>query len=230
MPLSDGVIVPRRVGVRESAKKRTRQEILDAAAVAFTEQGYNSTSLRDVAARAGLSHTGLLHHFPDKPSLLEAVLDDRLESPSRTLPLDSTDGETFLLALIDLAELDVVEPASIALFTVLSAEALSPTHPAHEYFRRWHARVRELTEAAFVDLEARGRFHGRVTPRMAALHVSSMRDGLNLDWLLEPDEIDLVQTIRAQFEVYVDLSPSVQGKRGDGGAVESAVRHHPSDR
>lgn len=198
---SDRAVAPR----FERTGRRRRNHDSHAGAAAFVESGYNGTSLRDVAARAGLSHTGLLHHFPDKPALLEAVLDDRLNGPAYILPLDSSDGEVFIRALVDLAELNMHDRANIALLTILSAEAVTPGHPAHDYFKRWHARVRDHIAAAFKDLHSRGRFHSPVSPELAALHVSAMRDGLNLAWLLAPDEIHLADTVRAQFRVYVDL-------------------------
>lgn len=206
MPRPNKVAAPPSTSVRAQGKRRTRESILDAAAAAFTELGYNATSLRDIAARAGLSHTGLLHHFPDKPALLEAVLDDRLDGPAKTLPLDSHDGATFISALIDLAERDASNPSNVALLTVLSAEAVAPDHPAHDYFKQWHAEVRQRVSNAFSDLQSKGRYHAVVPPDLAALHVSAMRDGVHLQWLVAPDEIELAEVIRSQFEVYVDLS------------------------
>ncbi|MFT3716609.1 MAG: TetR/AcrR family transcriptional regulator [Gordonia sp. (in: high G+C Gram-positive bacteria)] len=46
---------------------------LAAALEAFAEQGYHGTSVRDIAARAGLSVPGLYHHYPSKQSLLQGV-------------------------------------------------------------------------------------------------------------------------------------------------------------
>ena len=40
----------------------------------FATVGYHKGSLRDVADRVGMSQAGLLHHFPSKEHLLEAVL------------------------------------------------------------------------------------------------------------------------------------------------------------
>ena len=48
--------------------------ILDRAAGLFARRGYTKTSLQDVAAAVGLSKAGLLHHFPSKDALHEAVL------------------------------------------------------------------------------------------------------------------------------------------------------------
>lgn len=47
---------------------------LAAALTAFVEQGYHGTSVRDIAARAGLSVPGLYHHYPSKQALLVALM------------------------------------------------------------------------------------------------------------------------------------------------------------
>ncbi|MGB3698272.1 MAG: TetR/AcrR family transcriptional regulator [Gordonia sp. (in: high G+C Gram-positive bacteria)] len=48
---------------------------LAAALGAFVEHGYHGTSVRDIAARAGLSVPGLYHHYPSKQSLLQGLLE-----------------------------------------------------------------------------------------------------------------------------------------------------------
>ena len=49
------------------AKGRAKlRDILDQATALFGEAGYRGTSLREIAARCGISHPGLLHHFPTK--------------------------------------------------------------------------------------------------------------------------------------------------------------------
>ena len=57
----------------------TREQVLSAAAALFAEQGYRATSMVAVAEQAGLSQTGLLHHFPSKELLLAGVLQRRDE-------------------------------------------------------------------------------------------------------------------------------------------------------
>ncbi len=48
--------------------------ILDRAAALFARRGFAKTSVQDVADAVGLSKAGLLHHFPSKDALYEAVL------------------------------------------------------------------------------------------------------------------------------------------------------------
>ncbi|MDV2478219.1 TetR/AcrR family transcriptional regulator [Rhodococcus zopfii] len=62
---------------------------LAAALDAFAERGYDGTSIREVAARAGLSVPGLYHHYPSKQALLMSltttVLNDLLDRSRRAL-------------------------------------------------------------------------------------------------------------------------------------------------
>ncbi|NMF89393.1 TetR/AcrR family transcriptional regulator [Aromatoleum petrolei] len=50
-----------------------RQVILDAAAALFAEQGYDSTSIRDIARRVGLLPGSIYHYFASKDELYLAV-------------------------------------------------------------------------------------------------------------------------------------------------------------
>lgn len=48
--------------------------ILGTALACFTEQGYHGTTIRQIAARTGLSVPGLYHHYPSKHALLVALM------------------------------------------------------------------------------------------------------------------------------------------------------------
>nr|WP_237686093.1 TetR/AcrR family transcriptional regulator [Arthrobacter jiangjiafuii] len=47
--------------------------VLGAALACFVEQGYHGTTIREVAARAGLSVPGIYHHYPSKHALLSGI-------------------------------------------------------------------------------------------------------------------------------------------------------------
>jgi AcrR family transcriptional regulator len=51
-----------------------RRRILDEAAALFLERGYAATSLRHIAAAAGMKAGSLYYHFSSKEALLEAIL------------------------------------------------------------------------------------------------------------------------------------------------------------
>jgi len=53
-----------------------RDRVLGAAAELFVAQGYNGTTLRQIAAAAGIKAGSVYHHFDSKESLFVAVLSD----------------------------------------------------------------------------------------------------------------------------------------------------------
>ena len=54
--------------------ERTTQRILDVAEELFATQGYDGTSLRQIAGQARIKQPGLYNHFAGKQALYEAVL------------------------------------------------------------------------------------------------------------------------------------------------------------
>lgn len=57
----------------------TRQRVLDAAEVAFADEGFGGASLDRIAEAAGLTRGAIYSSFRDKAELFAAVLDRRLE-------------------------------------------------------------------------------------------------------------------------------------------------------
>ena len=56
-----------------TAPNDTRQRILDVALDLFTEQGYDGTSLREIAEQLGVTKAALYYHFESKEDILMAL-------------------------------------------------------------------------------------------------------------------------------------------------------------
>lgn len=81
---------PRGSGRRPGAT-RTREEILVAAQVAFAEQGYLDTTIRQVARAAGVDPALVIHFFATKDELFAAAL--RTNPPTERLLALADDGD-----------------------------------------------------------------------------------------------------------------------------------------
>ncbi len=68
-----------------SKGKLTAQRIMDAAEDLFSRQGYEGTTLREIAQRAQLQEPGLYNHFGGKLALYEAVLHRALNPMAEAL-------------------------------------------------------------------------------------------------------------------------------------------------
>jgi AcrR family transcriptional regulator len=58
---------------RPAGEKSTREQILDVALDLFVSQGFETTSLREIAERMGFSKAALYYHFNSKDDLLMAL-------------------------------------------------------------------------------------------------------------------------------------------------------------
>ena len=54
--------------------------LLEAARQEFSEQGFGSASIRDIAQRAGMSLSAMYHYYSGKQELLHAILDEGLDT------------------------------------------------------------------------------------------------------------------------------------------------------
>ena len=197
---------PRRVYANGKVK---RQEIIQAAIALFAEVGFNAASLRDIAARASMSHPGLLHHFPTKAALLAAVLEYRDGVDLAAIEEEVALGRSRLEALVRLVERNQLRRSIVELFATLSGEATSPDHPAHAYFvRRYETTTAMLTEQFQLYADA-GRLRDGITPAHAARTMVAVMDGLQVQWLLslgkpKDGHIDMVADLRAHLATVVD--------------------------
>ena len=63
----------------------TRQRILDVASELFATQGYDATSLREIADRMGFTKAALYYHFQSKDDILKALIEPAFELMSELI-------------------------------------------------------------------------------------------------------------------------------------------------
>ncbi len=148
---------PARPARRRSSDRGTRrEEILDGASEMFAEHGYDGASLRQIAAHIGISHPGMLHHFPSKESLLGAVI-DRLEAHAQAA-LDHVDDISADPAALVRALDELWNPAShpIQLLANLDAGAVSRSNPGRFRMARLRRVHEHILEQCFTSLGHQG--------------------------------------------------------------------------
>jgi AcrR family transcriptional regulator len=117
----------------ETTKRRprgaTRERILDVALELFNEQGYDKTSLREIAERLGVTKAALYYHFERKEDIL-LELHLRLHALGRTIldELDRLDDEHRIVtawpALLDQFIDEVVANGDLFVFHQRNERAL----------------------------------------------------------------------------------------------------------
>ncbi len=67
-----------------------QQAVLRVAVDLFNRQGYDATSVGDVARELGLTKSAIYHHVPSKEHLLESAIDEALDALTEALDAVST--------------------------------------------------------------------------------------------------------------------------------------------
>lgn len=173
-----------------------RQDILEAGIDVFAEHGFRSGSIREIAARVGMSQAGLLHHFANKNELLAAVLAFRDERDRVNAGVELDAGIETIRGLVRLVEYNARVPGLVELHCVLSAEATSVEHPAHEHFVQRYEWMFSGISNAFRAMRDAGQLADGVDPDGSARAVIALMDGLQLQWLLRRDALDMAAETR----------------------------------
>ncbi|MGK5694650.1 TetR family transcriptional regulator [Streptomyces sp. URMC 128] len=187
--------------------QRRRQEILQIAMDTFAARGYNNASLQEIADRAGVTQAGVLHYFRSKPQLLTSVLALRDETDIEQLGTERPRGLAFLRHLVDTVRRNTEREGIVRLYAVLSAESVTEGHPAQEYFRDRYAGLRAMVTEALAEASELGETRPDLNLEEAANAIIAVMDGLQIQWLLAPDSVDMTaSTDRVITALLADLT------------------------
>lgn len=174
------------------ATLRKREEILKAATEIFGSKGFANGTLAEIAEQVDMTHAGVLHHFGSKDQLLLEVLDYR--DRSDVAELDSQhipDGADFFRHLVATAFLNARRAGIVQAYAVLSSESVTDDHPARDYFVRRYSALRAEAAQAFEVMCREKGVASSESIALAAAGVLAVMDGLQVQWLLDPDNVDL---------------------------------------
>ncbi|MFF6877479.1 TetR family transcriptional regulator [Streptomyces sp. NPDC012474] len=195
-----------RTGKSLKAQQR-RQEILQIAMDTFAARGYNNASLQEIADRAGVTQAGVLHYFRSKAQLLTSVLDLRDATDIEQLGPDRPQGMAFLRHLVDTIRRNTEREGIVRLYAVLSAESVTEGHPAQDYFRDRYAGLRTMVTEALAEASELGETRPDLNVEEAATAIIALMDGLQIQWLLAPDSVDMAaSTERVITALLADLT------------------------
>lgn len=197
---------PRRVRLESDARK---QQLVEATANLIATQGYSSTSIRDVAARVGISTGTVLHHYPTKEDLLIGTL--------RYI------GDSFLAHMTEATSADVAAAEKLRRFARASLE--SPRHDIawRVWIAFWHEasinpelapaafEQSAATEAILTHVIAEGSRRGELRaedPGLRAVEFLVLIEGCAIRLFGEPGRLSSEQAISMIDQLVEDWTPA----------------------
>ncbi|QEU79599.1 TetR/AcrR family transcriptional regulator [Streptomyces subrutilus] len=177
---------------------RTRQAILEAAALVFEERGYEAAKLSDIVNIAKVTKGALYFHFDSKEHLAQAVIDAQVASAPDAAPQEYKVQEFVDVGMIFSHRLrhDPLMRASARLTldqTTLSLDRASP-------YAAWI----ELHVSLLTEAKARGELMSTVDPAVPSRLIVGSYAGLNV--MAQMLELDLDEQVSA---LYTHVMPNV---------------------
>ncbi|WP_063920585.1 TetR/AcrR family transcriptional regulator [Nocardia salmonicida] len=183
----------------EQAGEARRARILSVAMKLFAENGYRGTSLAAVAEAAGITRSGVLHHFSSKEALLSAVLVERDEQAFDAVEVDQEYEGPAALRAFEIVDRLVARNSSNREFTRLSHLALFGSADAPELAQDWsNERLRTYRDnlaRVFEESVAAGEIRADIDAEAIALLIVGAVTGLTELWLRD-DSLDMVAAVR----------------------------------
>lgn len=180
-------------------------EILDVALEMFGARGIRGTSIAAIARRFGITDGGVLHHFPTKNALVDAVLERAAERQVAQMKAFVEPGGLEAIKAMSAWGSVIEETPDLTAFQiVLSAEAILDESPVRAWVLRRYAAVHDLA----AGLIREGIEHGDIRPDVDADWEASaliaFLDGIRLQWFYTDGRLPLAETVRRYFEGLVE--------------------------
>jgi AcrR family transcriptional regulator len=186
-------------GRREQQRERMRERLLVAALELFEAEGFDATTIDQIAERADVARQTVLNHYPAKKDFVAAWGERRRGELAATLEESAVESANAgLHCIMDaLAEINVREEK---LTRQLREQRIVP-QPIPE------AMLRVLR-----DGRGRGEIAGSVDPRVAAEIIAGVYFDTLSRWLIAPQpEFDLRQALNTRLDLL--LNGLVAGQR-----------------
>lgn len=190
---------------RQARAERTRTLILEAAAVAFAERGYDGVSMNDLVRESGLTKGAFYFHFPSKDEIaLAAFRTKQLELVAQVAELTagaSTATERLRGLLVHRARL-LREDPSLRIVARLGAELNVRSGPESEYATFQHVAL-DFLQGLIEDGQRSGEFRTELDAGHAARTLFALIVGLDTLSLLDSSGEDITERTDAALELVI---------------------------
>ena len=207
---------------RRAGRLASGGAIREAAAAMFLENGYQGTSMDDIAAAAQVSKQTIYTHFPSKAALFADLVlgnaervEEFVATVSRTVAAAGDDMEGGLRQLARVYLRLVMQPDVLRLRRLVLGEAGRFPDLARTYYERVPGRVINALSSVFSALRDGGRLH-LDDPQLAAQHFA---------WLILGSPLD-----RGMFYPIAEPMPEADLQRAADGAVRVFLAAYGSSR
>jgi AcrR family transcriptional regulator len=187
--------MPRTPEQYEKIREGKRKLIMDTALGLFAGEGYHSTSISKIAAKAGISKGLMYNYFESKEALIHSIMEEGMKAltelfdPNKDGVLTDDEFDFFVNRSFDILR---DNPTYWRLyFSIMMQEGI------YELFKDRYTQIIDETIVLLLDYYKR---QGVEDPETEALLFGAMMDGISMNYLLGKDSFPLEKMKKAVIE------------------------------
>jgi AcrR family transcriptional regulator len=187
--------MPRTPEQYEKIREGKRKLIMDTALGLFAGEGYHSTSISKIAAKAGISKGLMYNYFESKEALIHSIMEEGMKAltelfdPNKDGVLTDDEFNFFVNRSFDILR---DNPTYWRLyFSIMMQEGI------YELFKDRYTQIIDETIVLLLDYYKR---QGVEDPETEALLFGAMMDGISMNYLLGKDSFPLEKMKKAVIE------------------------------
>ena len=191
---------------RERKKDETRERIARAAVELFTEKGFETTTVDEIAQRADVAKGTFFNYFPRKEAVLTALAEDEVEEFEAWVEAKLAEPGSARAKLYDLVDCAVDSYEQNPTLRRRALIELQKGEP--ELVGQIHARGHAVVRRVVVAGQADGSLRADLDPDRATALLRSTYIGTVMQWLFRGDPQDVRGELRARLAMLLDgLAP-----------------------
>lgn len=197
---------------RRAMKERTRERLLDAAAVVFARKGIEAASLDEVAEAAGYTKGAIYSNFASKTDLIAALMERRITRQAAAAEVDF-EGATLEQGLRALDERSRAEGEAERDWAILATEFFLHSMRdarAQAMMAEQYERARSLTADMLAAKYAEAGVATPLPPRDLAIIIEAVGIGVTLQSLLDPESVP-VELAAKGVELILSTGRTIDG-------------------
>jgi AcrR family transcriptional regulator len=200
-----------------------REALLDGARRCLLERGYARTTARDLVAASGTNLASIGYHFGSKEALLNGAMqqcfDEYIAQITRIVFADPSATPVQRLQASWVALVSTFEqyrPLMVAFVEALAQAERVPELRAQlaECYERLRATVADMVRSSVDGLSD-------VTARQVASFLIAVYDGLQVQWLLDPERAPTPDALMAALEVALPAALATEDVGGSSKPIHS---------
>jgi len=183
-------------------RRNSIRSVLDSALALFVTNGYDATSMDDIARRARLTKGAVYFYFKDKISLLYALLERseaELFEPIYEAIRSRRSSPTMRIVRLtsEFSRVGAEHKELALLHVVVSLEMHGRNNKVEKRVQELYARLHDEISEVLKEGQASGEFTSTISPAYQASVIIALIDGLLLEWHRRGDELDGKQLARS---------------------------------